>query len=354
MKKLVFIIFILLSTITSVNALDTSHSSIVMDLKSGRILYENNANEKRLIASTTKIMTAIITLENIELEKKIVVGEEVLKMYGTNIYIEVGEELKIKDILYGLLLRSGNDAAVVLANNVTNTEEEFITLMNEKAQELGMKDTIFENPHGLDEETQNYSTAHDMALLSKYAMKNKNYRKIVKTKKYTTKSEEKTYLWYNRNKLLTNYEFCTGGKNGYTPDAGKTLVTTASKNNLDLTIVTLDDPNEYETHKNLYEQMYSLYQNYTIIDKNNFTIDKNIYNGDVYLKESFQYPLTEEETEKIKTEVYIKKNKEKKSTKIGNIIIKLNNKKIGELDIYEKTKKEEKKTLFQKIKELFL
>ena len=144
-------------------------SSIVMDLDTGRVLYQKNSKEKRLIASTTKILTAIVTLENADIEKEVTIGDEVLKMYGTNIYIEVGEKMKIKDLLYGLLLRSGNDAAVALAVAVSGSEEDFVRLMNEKAQKIGMKDSIFENPHGLDDDTKNYSTAYDMALLSRYA-----------------------------------------------------------------------------------------------------------------------------------------------------------------------------------------
>ena len=175
-----------------------------MDLDSGRVLYQENIKEKKLIASTTKILTAIVTLENASLDKEVIIGDEVLKMYGTNIYIEVGEKITIKDLLYGLLLRSGNDAAVALAVAVSGSEEEFVKLMNKKAQDIGMKDSSFTNPHGLDDDTKNYSTAYDMALLSRYAYQNKTYRKIVGTKKYVTKTKDKTYLWYNRNKLLSD------------------------------------------------------------------------------------------------------------------------------------------------------
>ena len=348
----VIITFFIMSLIPNVQAQDTSKSSIVMDLDSGRVLYQKNANERRLIASTTKIMTALITLENISLNKKIEVGEEVLKMYGTNIYIEVGEKITIKDLLYGLLLRSGNDASIALANAVSKNEEEFVKLMNDKAQKLGMKNSIFSNPHGLDEETKNYSTAYDMALLSKYAYQNKTYRKISGTKKHSVQTDNKTYLWYNRNKLLNNYEYCTGGKNGYTPSAGRTLVTTASKDYLNLTVVTLNDPNEYETHEGLYESIFSTYKNYTIVDKNTFKIDKSFYDGTPYIKESFTYPLTEEELPKVKTKIHIS-NSESKNHKIGTIIIELDDIQIGKLDIYNKVSiKKEDKSIFSKLKDL--
>ena len=174
LKKIFLLILIIIFPINVF-----ASSTMVMDNDSGRILYENNSNERRLIASTTKIMTCILVLENSDLSKKITVGDEILKVYGTNIYVEVGEILTIKDLLYGLMLRSGNDAAIVLANNIFNSEDEFIHKMNDKAKEIGMNNTVFNNPHGLDEETKNYSTAYDMALLAKYAYKNKMYRNII-------------------------------------------------------------------------------------------------------------------------------------------------------------------------------
>ena len=201
-----------------------------------------------------KIMTATIALEKGNLNDVFVAGDEVLKMYGTNIYLEKGEEMKLQDLLYGLLLRSVNDAAVVIANNICSNEIEFVKLMNKKALEIGMTGTTYMNSHGLDEETKNYSTAHDMAILSSYIFRtSKEYRKITKTYKYEVQSNNKSYLWYNRNKFLKQYDYATGGKNGYTPSAGKTLVTTAEKYGLRLTAVTLKDANQYETHANLYD-----------------------------------------------------------------------------------------------------
>ena len=347
MKKLL-IIFLLLITIP-VNA-----SSIVMDIDSKRILYEDNKDDQRLIASITKIMTAIITIENNpDLNKKITVGEEVLTMYGTSIYLQLGEQISIKDLLYGLILRSGNDAALVLAINTSKTEENFVKLMNKKAKELNMKNTIFQNSHGLDEVTQNKSTAYDMALLSAYAYKNPIYKEISNTKRYQTKTNDKSYIWYNRNKLLTTYKYATGGKNGYTPSSGRTLVTTASKNNFNLTVVTLNDPNEYETHEYLYNKAYSNYKNYTIIDKNTFYIDKNFYKEHLYLKESFIYPLKESELNQITTRVeLVNTNKQ-----VGQIKIYLKNNQIGEVPIYKRELKQKEespfKKFFSKLKSLF-
>lgn len=345
--KIIIILFLTIIIMPTARALDYSSSSIVIDKNSGRILYQNNSHEKRLIASTTKILTAIIVIEKGNLDREVTVGQEVLKMYGTNIYIEVGEKLKVIDLLYGLLLRSGNDAAVTLAVATSKTEENFVAEMNQKAQEIGMKDSIFTNPHGLDEETKNYSTAYDMALLMQYASKNPIFSEISATKKYTVSTGSKTYLWYNRNKLLTRYKYCTGGKNGYTPSAGKTLVSTASKDNLDLITVSLNDSDTYTTHEKIDDYVFSKYKNYKIIDKDTFNIDKTFTTDKLYLKEDFCYPLTEEETEKIKTIVNID-NKSKK----GNINIYLDNKKIGSLTIYKEQEKKEE-SFFSKLRSLF-
>lgn len=284
-----------------------------------------------------KIMTAVVALDHAKVDTVYQAGEEVLEMYGTNIYIEYKEKMSLKDLLYGLMLRSGNDAAVVIANHVCKNEEEFVKLMNKKAKEIGMKNTTFANPHGLDEVTQNYSTAYDMALLSSYAYKNYPlFREISGTYKYISKGKDKTYLWYNRNKLLKEYSYATGGKTGYTPSAGKTFVSTASKDNLNLTIVTLDDGDTYANHKQLYENLYKKYVRETIVDAKKFDLDQKYY-----IKESFSYPLTLEEGENIKTLTRI--DKSLTGEKKGQVEIYLYDKLIKKIPIYEKQKKENRK-----------
>lgn len=351
LRKKLFCVFLIIQLILPISVFaDSSKSSIVMDLNSGRILYQHNANDQRLIASITKIMTAILAIEHGNLNKKVTVGEEVLSMYGTNIYVEVGEKLSMLDLIYGLLLRSGNDAAVIIAKEVGGSEKNFVQMMNAKAKEIGMKNTEFQNPHGLDEVTQNYSTAYDMALLSKYAFSNKLYRKIVATKKYEVSTGKKTYLWYNRNRLLNEYEYCNGGKNGYTPSAGKTLVTTAAKDNLNLTIVSLGDGDSYNNHQNLYEEIFSKYHRYKIVDKNNFVVSKDFSNQDVYLKESFYYPLMDSEVKEVRTVIHFFDRVS--SNHVGVVNIFLNNRKIGSLPIYAKEKKKEKFSFLQWLRDL--
>lgn len=341
-KVLVFLIILLIPF--NVFASDSSKSSIVMDISSGRVLYENNADQERLIASITKIMTCIIAIEEGNLEKQVTVGDEILKMYGTSIYLEVGEKMKLIDLLYGLMLRSGNDASVVIAKEVAGSVDEFVKLMNKKAKEIGMTNTTFRNPHGLDEETKNYSTARDMAILSSYAYKNKTYRKITSTDTYRVKTDNKSYLWYNRMKLLGDYKYCTGGKNGYTPSAGKTLVTTHEKNGLKITVVSLYDDDEYNNHENLAESIFDSYNNYNIVDKNDFdlVIDNNKY----YVKSSFSYPLTIKEKDNVNVLASI--DEDIKQGKVGNIKISLYNKVLKKIPVYVKEDKK-KENFFTKL-----
>lgn len=323
---------------------DTSTSSVVLDMDSKRILYQKNKDEKRLIASITKIMTAVVAIENKNLNDVVTIGEEVLPMYGSNIYIEVGERMTLRDLLYGLLLRSGNDSAVAIATYVGGTEENFVKMMNEKARMLGMKNTEFKNSHGLDEDTKNHSTAYDMALLSSYANTLIEYCEITGTKKWTVSSDNKSYVWHNRNKLLFSYKYATGGKTGYTPKAGRTLVTTANKDNLNLTVVTLNDGNEYVTHESLYEYAFSKYENVLLIDKNNFHVDDFFYEGDIYVENSFSYPLTQNEKKLTKTIVDIfKLDDYKDKDKVGEVSVVLNDKELYKENIYVRIKEKAEK-----------
>lgn len=358
MKKVYIILMIVICFFVNVNFVDavsdTATSTVVMDIDSKRILYEKNKDEKRLIASITKIMTAVVAIENKNLDDMVTIGEEVLPMYGSNIYIEVGEKMTLRDLLYGLLLRSGNDAAVAIATYVGGTEEKFVEMMNAKAQELGMKNTIFRNSHGLDEDTQNYSTAYDMALLSSYANTLLEYCEITSTEKWTVANDLKSYIWYNRNKLLTTYKYATGGKTGYTPKAGRTLVTTANKNNLNLTIVTLNDDNEYVTHESLYEYIFFKYENVLLIDKNNFYVDDYFYDGEIYVKQSFSYPLTETEKKLTETVVNIYKlDNYKNNDKVGEVSVLLNDKELYKENIYIRTKEKKEQNIFSKIVSFF-
>ena len=351
MKRILLLLIIFFSC-GKVLALDTSAATVVMDMDSGRVLYEKNKDERRLIASITKIMTAVVAIERGNLNDKVVVGEEVLKMYGSNIYIEVGEELALRDLLYGLMLRSGNDAAVVIATYIAGDEETFVKFMNEKAQEIGMNNTVFKNCHGLDDETENYSTAYDMAKLSSYANRLMEYVVIAGTDRWSVTTNKKSYIWYNRNKLLKEYKYLTGGKTGFTPRAGKTLVTTASKDGLNLTIVSLKDPNHYDTQEELYNYIFSKYKNVLLIDKDNLELDNNIYDG-LYVKSSFSYPLSDSELNFVKVYADLYNNNYENGDKVGEIYVLFNNEEIYRENIYAVKKENSRKSIFEYIRDFF-
>lgn len=354
MKKLLFFLFTIFLLLPSVNAsTTTANEYILMDMNSGRILEGKDYNNPRLIASITKIMTCLIAIESNKLDEKLIVDESILKSYGSGIYIKVGEELTLKDLLYGLMLRSGNDAAAMISSYIAGSEEEFVKLMNSKAKQIGMKNTIFRNSSGLDESDKgNYSTAYDMALLTKYAMQYDEYKKIVSTKKYNLKTNLNYYIWHNKNKLLS-HNYITGGKTGYTKRAGRTLVSTATINNLNLIVVTIRDSDDWNTHTSLYEKAKKEYSLYKILDKNNFKIDEEYYKNNLYIKDDFYMALKENEKDKVKTKIKIEKlTKYENEQKVGECLIYLNNNLITSIDIFVKKEeiKNKKKNFWEWIK----
>ena len=259
MKK--FLLFLIILIPINIKALDVNTNKyILMDMDTNRIIIGENINEVKSVASISKIMTAILAIESGKMDDKVTVGDEILAAYGSGIYIKQGEVLTLKDLVYGLMLRSGNDASYAIAKYVGGSVENFVKKMNEKAIEIGMKNTTFNNPNGLDEEKGNYSTAYDMAILTSYAMKNNEYKKITKTKKYVLKTNMNVYSWTNKNKLLKLYKYATGGKTGYTKIAKRTLVTTASKNNINLVVVTLNDGDDWNDHIELFDYGFNTYK----------------------------------------------------------------------------------------------
>ena len=310
-----------------------------MDQDSGRIMYASNIHDVRSVASISKIMTAVIAIENNKLNKKVTIGDEIDKAYGSGIYIKKGEKLTMEDLLYGLMLRSGNDAALAISYHTSGDVDKFVKLMNKKASKIGMKNTTFNNPSGLDEEVGNFSTAYDMAILTSYAMKNDTYRKIVDTKKYKLTTNKNTYIWHNKNKMLKMYEYTTGGKTGFTKKARRTLVTTASKDKLNLVAVTLNDGNDFMDHKNLFEYGFNTYSKTLILKKGVLKIPKEKYykNKKLYLKKNVYYPLTEMEKDNVIIDYKIKKRRiYKNKSKVGEADIKLGDKTVTSVAIYVK------------------
>lgn len=316
MKKIIIILTMFAVMVLPLK-LKAVESYVVMDTETGRVLSSKNKSEKMLIASTTKIMTAIVALESTEPTDIICAGSEINKVYGSMIYINEGECMTLYDLLVGLMLRSGNDAAMVIAYNTLGYDD-FIYKMNETASRIGMKDTIFQNPHGLDEDTKNYSTAYDMALLMRYATKNKVFMEISSTKKYVVTSSVETHLWHNKNKLLSTYKYATGGKIGYTKASSHVFVSSASKAKEDLVVVSMKDEDQFNTHKNLYEKYFELYDKYKVIDKYTFVIKEDYYKKyHLYVKDDVYLMLNKNELTKVDVNIELVK---KKGVKSGSVV----------------------------------
>lgn len=333
----------------------SASSAVVMDLNSGRVLYSKNMNDEKLIASTTKIMTCLVAVRYGTLESKVTVDEDVLRAYGSAIYIEVGEELTLEDLLYGLMLRSGNDAAIAIANAVSGSMESFVYLMNETAKSIGMNHTVFYNNHGLEENDGrgNLSTAYDMALLTKEAMQDETFKKIFGTKNYKTESSYKAYSWTSKNKLIHRYDYITGGKTGFTEKARRTLVTTASLDNKNLVVVTLNDPNDFQDHIELYETYFAKYNGVKVLDKNNFKIENETYykNAEFEILNDYYALVTDKEKENLELKIELKKlSKYKNNSLVGEAKIYLKDTLLHSENIYIHIKENNKKISFwQKI-----
>lgn len=343
---MVILIFSFLAPVQSVSANVgvSAHSAILMDEESGRVIYEVNAHEKNRIASITKIMTAILAIESGQMDETVTISGNAFGTEGSSLYLKEGEKIKLEDLVYGLMLRSGNDAAVAISEKVGGSLDGFIWMMNQKAEEIGMKNSHFTNPHGLDNTKNHYSTAYDMALLTRYAMKNETYAKIAGTKVHRApnSTEDWDYIWKNKNRLLTQlYEYCTGGKTGYTKLAKRTLVSTATKNNHDLIAVTLNGPDDWNDHISMYEAAFKNYSLTEILPEGAIQDIKDpIYQGHAYFKNDFSYPLTKDERELIKVKMKFLKPESKWKDKrnipevVGKAYIYLNGKQVGSRSIF--------------------
>ncbi len=231
-------------------------SAVLLDGETGQLLYSKQADRQSLIASTTKIMTALVVCEQVNVLDRVRIPKEAVGIEGSSIYLKEGEILTVQELLYGLMLHSGNDAAVALAIYCGGTVEGFAELMNDKARMLGLHDTHFVNPNGLDS-PGHYSTARDMAVLSAYAMDNPIFYKTVSTKTVTAGGRSLR----NHNKLLWLLEGADGVKTGFTKKAGRILVSSCTRQGRRLICVTMNDGNDWQDHKSLMETGFA---NYTV------------------------------------------------------------------------------------------
>lgn len=271
----------------------------VLDAVSGRVLYQRAPEERSLIASTTKIMTALVVCEQCNVLDRMRIPKEAVGIEGSSMYLREGEVLSLQELLYGLMLSSGNDAAVALAIYCGGTVEGFAEMMNDKARNLGLTGTHFENPNGLDS-PGHYSTAHDLAVLASYAMENPIFAKTVSAKSVKTGERFLT----NHNKLLWRVPGADGVKTGYTKAAGRILVSSATRNGRRIIAVTIDDPNDWADHSALLEEGFARYQLQRVVNQGDVVGTLEVEGGlgqrvEVLAAEDFDYALAPEETPRL-------------------------------------------------------
>ncbi len=313
MRKLIITICLIFCFTTNVHA----ESYCVMSGNDGTVTKEKDMHETQSVASISKIMTALIAIEQGNLNDTWVISDDVLKINGSSVYLIPKETVTLEALLYGLMLRSGNDTAHEIALCISGSEEAFVKEMNEKAKILGMNDTLFRNPSGLDEEDGgNISSAYDMALLMRYAMNNETFSKIVSSEYYDFK---KGVRWKNKNKLLFTYDKTTGGKTGFTKRAGRTLVTSASNDDTRSIVVSLNMGNDFAFHEKSHEELFEQYAAYVILKAGLYHISNHTF----VIEQTLQILLSKTETTQL--EVH---------TKVENhtLIIEVN--KDGELQTY--------------------
>lgn len=242
-------------------------TGVLMDAESGRVLWQRDPDERMLIASTTKIMTALVALERCPLDAEVTVDPSWTGVEGSSMYLAPGQTLTVEDLLYGLMLASGNDAAVALACFTAGSEEAFAALMNERAGQLGCANTHFVNANGLDDE-EHYASAYDLALITRAALENQDFRRIVSTVSKTV--GDSTFV--NHNRLLRECDGVFGVKTGYTKAAGRTLVTACEREGTTLICVTLSDPEDWDDHQALYDWAYGLYDRSDVLQGRDWSV----------------------------------------------------------------------------------
>lgn len=273
----------------------SAQKAILLDAQTGRVLYEKDADSRSLIASTTKIMTALVVCEHCNVLDRMKIPKEAVGIEGSSMYLKEGEVLSVQELLYGLMLHSGNDAAVALAIYCAGTVEGFAQMMNDKARQLGLTGTHFENPNGLDS-PGHYSTARDLAVLTAYAMKNPIFYQTVSTK--TVRVGERSLS--NHNKLLWRVEGADGVKTGYTKKAGRILVSSATREGRRLICVTINDGNDWADHASLLEKGFAEYSVRSLICSGMCLGYATVFGGKeervaLITTEDFSFPLAEAE-----------------------------------------------------------
>ncbi len=288
---------LILISLFSFMLMDLKASYVVLSGNDGKVIEESDMHDVQSVASISKVMSAIIAIEHGDLDQKIVVDDIIDEAFGSMIYLRKKQVVTLRDLLYGLMLRSGNDAALVIAKHVAGSVEAFVELMNDKAKQLQMKHTTFKNPSGLDEiDGGNTSCTYDMAIMMRYALNNKQFQEISKSKHYTSTYH---HYWENKNKLLFRYEYCNGGKTGFTKIAGRTLITSALKDGLESIVVTFKESDDFNMHQHLHEKVFENYQNQVVLKKGIYQFGKY----QVKINEDLAITLSKNESFKVYSKI---------------------------------------------------
>lgn len=290
-----------------------TESAIVIETHTGRVVYESNADEQKPMASTTKILTAITVIENVkDLDKVVTIPKSCVGIEGSSIYLIEGEQLSYRHLLYGLMLRSGNDCAAALAVTTSGSIEQFADKMNETAKKIGAENSHFVNPHGLHDKNH-YTTARDLAKISAYAMKNRVFREIASTKKINIpwKDHEYPRVLINKNKMLSSFSGATGIKTGYTKAAGRCLVSSAKRGREEFVCVVLNCGNMFEKSSQLLEKAFEDYHFTPLVKPRQSLGAIDVGDGkklSVSTRRPIFYPLKSGEQDKVEIKVFIDDN----------------------------------------------
>lgn len=352
----------------SVSALDSSDISaecaVLISQQTGEVIFKKNAYKHHSMASTTKIMTSLLAAQSGKLHDEITVSKEMILVEGTSMGLLPGDSVSLYELIYGMLLPSGNDAANVTAYFLGGNVENFVKKMNAKAKEIGMQNTNFVTPSGLDDE-MHYSTAYDMALLGRYAVGDPVFRSVCSSKKASLSYGNPPYkrTLYNHNRLLESYKYALGIKTGFTKKSGRCLVSYAEKDGTGLIAVTLNAPNDWNDHKLMLDYGFSKLKRYVfkpVIPEHMDVVGGNVENLKISC-EQFEYDSLDHRN--VIQKLVIDKFAYapiKKGDKLGEVMLYLDGSYIGSTDICAAEdvglliQKQEKKSFFQRIKERFL
>lgn len=327
MKRTVVVLLISLFIFAGDKSASSHSAWAVIDGDTGRLLSGSNENVRMPIASLTKLWTAFTVLEADAYQGVTTISSAAATSEGSSIYLKEGVSVHVEALLYGLMLRSGNDAAYALAEHAGGSIEGFIDMMNSNALFYGLNDTVFTNPSGLHNELH-LSTAYDTGLMLYHGMQNEKFREIASTTNYNYQMSNESYHWSNKHKLVRSNEFAIAGKTGFTKIAGRTLATYFEKDGKKIIVVTLNDGNDWHTHRNLSEAAFSTYDLVTVAKKGKYSILPGI-EGE--LKKPIKLLLKKEEIAEISHIVRIPRGKVKKST--GKWTVYLDNKPLNTTEI---------------------